>query len=267
MALLGPNGAGKTTVLRAIMGLVKHRRGAIQVGGADVIALPPHRIAERLRRHRARRPPPVHSITRSKTTSSSAPCICGATSTACSGCSRSVYDLFPVLQDYRRRRSSFLSGGEQQMVAIGRMLMSDPEILLLDEPSVALVAGHGRRRRQGTARIAQRGRVPVAGRAAHRRRGSDLRPPLHHDAWRNRRRNAPGHGQARGRRHHQQISRMIALARFPLGENAWAILNGRRHTLSWFPSPRRRPFLRRCGLAAPPGCDRIAQGFPANRRR
>jgi branched-chain amino acid transport system ATP-binding protein len=50
----------------------------------------------------------------------------------------SVYRLFPVLKDYRRRQSSFLGGGEQQMVSIGRMLMSAPEVLLLDEPSVAL---------------------------------------------------------------------------------------------------------------------------------
>ncbi|WP_158803111.1 MULTISPECIES: ABC transporter ATP-binding protein [unclassified Acidisoma] len=137
VALLGPNGAGKTTVLRAIMGLVKHRRGTIQVFGTEISALPTHRIASgyaaiapegrrlfldqsvednlmlgalHLRRDKAR----VQALI------------------------ESVYELFPVLLDYRRRRSAFLSGGEQQMVAIGRMLMSDPQVLLLDEPSVAL---------------------------------------------------------------------------------------------------------------------------------
>jgi branched-chain amino acid transport system ATP-binding protein len=137
VALLGPNGAGKSTVLRAIMGLVKQRRGLIRIGDTDVSDLPTHRIARglaaiapegrrlfldqsvednlllgalHLRRDRAR-------VERLLT---------------------SVYDLFPVLRNYRHRLSSFLSGGEQQMVAIGRMLMSDPEIMLLDEPSVAL---------------------------------------------------------------------------------------------------------------------------------
>ena len=137
VALLGPNGAGKTTVLKAIMGLVRQRRGSIRVAGQDVSALPAHRVARgfaaiapegrclfldqtvednlllgslHLRHHRGRLQPVL----------------------------KSVYDLFPVLYECRRRLSSSLSGGEQQMVAIGRMLMSDPKVMLLDEPSVAL---------------------------------------------------------------------------------------------------------------------------------
>lgn len=137
VALLGPNGAGKTTVLNAIMGLVKQRRGSIRVRGVDVSAFPPHRIARGLaaiapegRRlfsdlsvednlrlgalHLRRDRPRVDRLL------------------------ASVYGLFPKLLEYRKRRSTSLSGGEQQMVAIGRMLMSDPEIMLLDEPSIAL---------------------------------------------------------------------------------------------------------------------------------
>lgn len=137
VALLGPNGAGKTTALRAIMGLVKHRRGSVRVGGVELSGLPTHRIARGYaalvpegRRlfldqsvednlllgalHLRRNPKQVQALL------------------------ASVYELFPVLKDYRSRRSALLSGGEQQMVAIGRMLMSDPQVMLLDEPSVAL---------------------------------------------------------------------------------------------------------------------------------
>ncbi|RVC80774.1 ABC transporter ATP-binding protein [Mesorhizobium sp. M2A.F.Ca.ET.046.02.1.1] len=137
VALLGPNGAGKTTVLRAIMGLVKQRRGLIRIGGTDVSALPTHRIARGL----AAIAPEGRRLFLDQSVEDNL--LLGAlhlrhdrarTQTLLA----SVYDLFPVLKAYRQRLSSFLSGGEQQMVAIGRMLMSDPEIMLLDEPSVAL---------------------------------------------------------------------------------------------------------------------------------
>jgi len=137
VALLGPNGAGKTTVLRAIMGLVKHRRGTIRVGDTDVSALPPHRIARGL----AAIAPEGRRLFLDQSVEDNL--MLGAfhlrrDRKGVQKLLESVYALFPVLQNYRTRRSSFLSGGEQQMVAIGRMLMSDPEILLLDEPSDAL---------------------------------------------------------------------------------------------------------------------------------
>ncbi|HXQ42825.1 MAG TPA: ABC transporter ATP-binding protein [Candidatus Udaeobacter sp.] len=137
VALLGPNGAGKTTVLRAIMGLVKHRRGTIRVGEADISALSPYRIARGL----AAIAPEGRRLFLDQSVEDNL--ILGAfhlrhDKDRVRALLESVYGLFPVLREYRRRRSSFLSGGEQQMVAIGRMLMSDPEVMLLDEPSDAL---------------------------------------------------------------------------------------------------------------------------------
>jgi branched-chain amino acid transport system ATP-binding protein len=137
VALLGPNGAGKTTVLKAIMGLVKHRRGAIRVGGTDVSALPPHRIARGL----AAIAPEGRRLFLDQSVQDNL--ILGAfhlrrDRSRVEALLESVYDLFPVLKEYRRRRSTILSGGEQQMVAIGRKLMSDPRVQLLDEPSDAL---------------------------------------------------------------------------------------------------------------------------------
>jgi len=137
VALLGPNGAGKTTVLRAIMGMVKHRRGTIRVGDRDVSALPTYRIARGL----AAIAPEGRRLFLDQSVEDNL--MLGALhlrgdKTRVQALLDSVFGLFPVLKEYRRRRSSFLSGGEQQMVAIGRMLMSDPEVLLLDEPSDAL---------------------------------------------------------------------------------------------------------------------------------
>jgi branched-chain amino acid transport system ATP-binding protein len=137
VALLGPNGAGKTTVLKSIMGLVKHRRGSIKVGSADVSSLPAHRIA----RGFAAIAPEGRRLFLDQSVEDNL--MLGAfhlrrEKQRVQELLDSVYALFPVLRNYRARRSSFLSGGEQQMVSIGRMLMSDPEVLLLDEPSDAL---------------------------------------------------------------------------------------------------------------------------------
>ena len=137
VALLGPNGAGKTTVLRAIMGLIKNRRGSVQIGNTDVSAFPTHRIASG---YAAIAPEGRRLFTDLAVEDN---LILGALHLRrdrprVQALLTSVYDLFPMLRNYRHRKASFLSGGEQQMVSIGRMLMSDPAILLLDEPSIAL---------------------------------------------------------------------------------------------------------------------------------
>jgi branched-chain amino acid transport system ATP-binding protein len=135
MALLGRNGAGKSTTMKAIMGLAPARRGRVTLHGKLVSGMKPHRIA------RAglgfvpedRQIFPEHTVEDNL--------VIGAKKGPNGEDEwpiRRIYDVFPLLEPLRYRIAGRLSGGEQQMLAIGRGMASAPRLLLLDEPSMGL---------------------------------------------------------------------------------------------------------------------------------
>ncbi len=137
VALVGGNGAGKSTLLRTIAGLVRASGGRVFLGGRDVLGEPAERIARRglalVPEGRAL----FASMTVCENLKVGANANRGSRLDSASRLS-AVYELFPVLKDRSRSLAGELSGGQQQMLALGRAMMSDPDILLLDEPSTGL---------------------------------------------------------------------------------------------------------------------------------
>ncbi|MDR7554980.1 MAG: ABC transporter ATP-binding protein [Armatimonadota bacterium] len=130
VGLLGRNGAGKTTTIRSIMGELPPRRGRVVLFGQDVTGAPPERIA----RLGVGLVPQGRAIFPTLTVRENL--LLGARPGPWT--EERVYDLFPNLRLRRGHRGAQLSGGEQQMLAIGRALLTNPRLLLLDEPSEGL---------------------------------------------------------------------------------------------------------------------------------
>ena len=132
--LLGANGAGKTSILRCISGLVPARSGATVSGGRSLSGLSPHQVARAGISHvpEGRRIFPNLTVEENLTVSFIRRHV--GTGTPLDA----VYALFPRLTERRRQLGGTLSGGEQQMLAIGRALMNSPMLLMLDEPSLGL---------------------------------------------------------------------------------------------------------------------------------
>jgi len=142
VTLIGSNGAGKSTTMRALSGMLKPTAGTVILGGQSITGLPAHRIARRGLAHspEGRRVFPAQTVRDNL--------LLGAFTRLTIGSGRArgdiegdmdrSLDLFPRLRERQHQLAGTLSGGEQQMLAIGRALMAKPKLLMLDEPSMGL---------------------------------------------------------------------------------------------------------------------------------